>query len=56
VDQTVKPRKAQRIPQEKMERYIEEKEYCTCLILKVFVVDDDALAHLLVAHLIAECR
>lgn len=29
--------------------------YCTCLFIKVFVVDDDALAHSLVAHLILEC-
>lgn len=32
------------------------KHVCfTCLLIKVFVVDDDTLAHSLVAHLILEC-
>lgn len=32
------------------------KQVCrTCLFIKVFVVDDDALSHSLVAHLILEC-
>lgn len=28
---------------------------CTCLFIKIFVIDDDALSHSLVAHLILEC-